>query len=136
MSDILVGNICPACNCEYGVDPCTHQKPPLVGKVEDNIEIIEDVEPVKRGRGRPKGENNKTDDMKAYKKEYNKKYYQENKEKFYKSTGKKSGQRGKGKKLKYKLSILGEGDQVLIEQNYTSQKAIADALKMKEYTVS
>ena len=80
----------------------------------------------------------KTADMKAYMKEYMKNYYLANKEKFLKKTDgtKKRGQRGKGKNLKFKLTVMNDNDTVLMSNEYNTQKEIARVLALPEYTIS
>lgn len=75
---------------------------------------------------------NKTADMKEYKKDYNKSYYLNNKDKFKK----KRGQRGEGKKDKYELSILDNNGNVLYTEKFKTQKDISHKLGIKEYTIN
>jgi len=79
----------------------------------------------------------KTEDLRKYRQQYYKDYYQKNKEKYQK--GHRPGMRGKrglGKRKKWKVSVLGDEGCPLMTQNYTSLQEVAYSLKLPLYTVT
>jgi hypothetical protein len=69
---------------------------------------------------------------------YHRKYYLNNKDKFNKHTlGKRIGERGRAKHLKYKLNILDENTKKpILSENFKSLREISEKLELSQSIVS